>query len=240
VRRAGLTALAALIALAPMSALAQPAEPPGEEPSQDDPSDDPSDDPPQDGSSEPPDEEPADDEASGEPAREPLSGDQELAGSLGIDFGGRVSPGGLHLAGAYLYRLSDEDWFDGGLSFTFGGGGAACFRDRDDVFLCDHGVVNGFGGEAFAGVRRYFPGQGTFTPYARAALGLRVVTFGDDDINGVAVPLQLGGGVRAQVADRISVSGGAELRLGPAWFNRDLGSEPHLGLAVHGGIEFRL
>lgn len=182
----------------------------------------------------------ADAEPAGEPAREPRGTGQALAGMLGLDLGGRVSPGGLHVAGAYLYRLSDEDWFDGGLSFTFGSGQAGCFRDREDSFLCDHGQLDGFGGELFAGARRYFPGQGRFTPYARAALGLRLVSFGDDDVSGVAVPLHLGGGVQVRIAPRIAMTGGAELRVGPAFLNRDLGTEPHLGLAVHGGIEFDL
>jgi opacity protein-like surface antigen len=173
-------------------------------------------------------------------AKKPRAADQELSASLGMDVGGRVSPGGLHVAGAFLYQLSDQDWFDGGLSFTFGSGQAACFRDRDNDFLCDHGSLDGFGAELSGGVRRYFPGQGKFTPYARAGLGLRLVSFGGDDVRGLAIPLQLGGGVRARVADRISVTGGAELRVGPAFFNRDLGTQPHLGLAVHGGVEFAL
>lgn len=169
-------------------------------------------------------------------------GERELAGSLGIEFGGRTSPGGLHVGGSYLYQLTDDDWFEGGLSFTFGGGEAACFRDRDDEFLCDHGVLEGFGGEAAAGVRRFFfaRGKGGFLPYARAAIGLRLVAFGADDVSGLAVPLHLGGGVRARVSDRIFLTAGAELRLGPAWFNQDLGIEPHIGLAVQGGVEFRL
>ncbi len=132
------------------------------------------------------------------------------------------------------------DWFDGGLSFTFGSGQAGCFRERDDDYLCDHGLVDGFGAEVYGGVRRYFPGQGRYTPYGRAAVGLRLVSFGADDVRGVAIPLQLGGGVRASVNERISLSGGADLRLGPAWFNRELEDQPHLGLAVHAGIEFKL
>jgi hypothetical protein len=164
----------------------------------------------------------------------------ELSGAIGAELGGRVTPGGLHLAGAFLYQLSDQDWFDGGLAFTFGSGQEACFRDRGGDTVCDHGVVDGFGAEAAAGVRRYFPGQAAFTPYARAALALRWVRYGGDGVGGLAIPLELGGGVRAPVTDRIWLAGGAEVRLGPAWFNRDLGSEPHIGLAVHAAAEFRL
>jgi hypothetical protein len=170
----------------------------------------------------------------------PAQDGQELSGGLGAELGGRVSPGGLHVAGAYLYQLSDQDWFDGGLSFTFGGGGAACFRDRDDETLCDHGMLDGFGGEVSVGARRYFTGRGKFVPYARAAIGLRIVSYGSDDVNGLAIPLHLGGGVRSQVSDRIWIAGGAELRVGPAWFNRSLGAEPHIGLAIHAAAEFRL
>jgi hypothetical protein len=168
--------------------------------------------------------------------------EQELGGRLGAEFGGRVSPGGLHVGGSYLYQMTDDDWFEGGLAFTFGGGDAACFRDRDDDYLCDHGVMEGFSGEVAAGVRRFFFSrrQGRFLPYARAALGLRLIGYGADGVTGLAIPLQLGGGVRVRVAERISLTGGADLRLGPAWFNKDLGVEPHVGLAVHAGIEFAL
>jgi hypothetical protein len=213
----------------------QPADPIDEQPPERPIADGPAD--------EPPDESPAEETQAEEPAEEPkppAASDQMLAGSLGLDLGGRVSPGGLHIAGAYLYQLSDVDWFDGGLSFTFGSGKAGCFRDRDSDYLCDHALVDGFGAEIFGGVRRYFPGQGRFTPYGRAALGLRMVSFGADDVRGLAIPLQLGGGVRASVNQRVSLSGGAELRLGPAWFNRELDDQPHLGLAVHAGIEFEL
>jgi opacity protein-like surface antigen len=182
-------------------------------------------------------------EPDGEPdskATPAAAGDQALAASLGLELGGRLSPGGLHVAGAYLYRLTENDWFDGGLSFTFGSGQAACFRDREDDFVCDHGPLDGFGAELFGGLRRYFPGQGRFTPYGRAAVGVRRVGFGDDDVTGWAVPLQLGGGVRATIAERMTVSAGIDLRVGPAWFNRELDSQPHLGLAVHGGFEYQL
>jgi hypothetical protein len=251
-RRGQLVAALALLAAAPAVARAQPetkqpeseqpAEQPAEQPIDEQPAEYPIADGPPD---QPPEEAPAEekpDEQPDEPdePKRPAASDRELAGSLGLDLGGRVTPGGLHIAGAYLYQLSDVDWFDGGLSFTFGSGQAGCFRDRDNDYLCDHALVRGFGAEVFGGVRRYFPGQGRFTPYGRAALGLRLVSFGADDVRGLAVPLQLGGGVRASVNERIALSGGAELRLGPAWFNRELEDQPHLGLAVHAGIEFEL
>jgi hypothetical protein len=168
------------------------------------------------------------------------AGDQELGAQIGMEMGGRVSPGGLHVLGSYLYRLSDEDWFEAGLSFTVGGGAAGCFRDRDDQVLCDHTITRGVGLEGFAGIRRFFAGQDSFSPYARAALGARLVSFAADDVTGFAIPLILGGGIRARVTDSISVVGGADLRLGIGWFNRRIESEPHLTLAIHAGAEFRL
>jgi hypothetical protein len=176
------------------------------------------------------------------PARadEPVASSQELGAALGVEAGGRTSPGGFHLLGDYLYQLSEQDWFDSGLSITIGGGAAGCFRDRDDDFLCDEGITRGFAAEGFAGVRRFFPGQGPFAPYARAALGARLVSFRGDDVTGFAVPVQLGGGIRARVASGIAVIAGSELRIGIAWFDRQLGTEPQIGFAVHGGVEFAL
>jgi hypothetical protein len=168
------------------------------------------------------------------------AGEQELGATLGVETGGRTSPGGLQLGSTYLYRLSDEDWFDGGVTVTYGGGSAECFRDRDGDFLCDHGLVDGFAAEASGGVRRFFAGQKAFSPYARAAVGLRFATFTADDVTGVAIPLILGGGVRATVNDRIAIVGGADLRVGPAFFGGDLGAEPHVTLSVRAGVELRL
>lgn len=173
-------------------------------------------------------------------ADEPVAASQELGAALGVEAGGRTSPGGFHLLGDYLYQLSDQDWFDSGLSITIGGGGAGCFRDRDDDFLCDEGIARGFAAEGFAGVRRFFPGQGVFAPYARAAIGARLVSFRGDEVTGFALPVQLGGGIRARVASGIAVTVGSELRLGIGWFDRELGTEPQVGFAVHAGVEFAL
>lgn len=177
----------------------------------------------------------ADDGSLADPA-----GEQELGGSLGVEAGGRTSPGGVQLGSTYLYRLSEEDWFDGGVTITYGGGGAECFRDREGDLLCDHGLVDGFAAEASGGVRRFFAGQERFSPFARAALGLRIATFTADDVTGLAIPLILGGGVRAVVKDWLAVVGGADLRVGPAFYEGDLGTEPHLTFAVRVGAEFRL
>lgn len=173
--------------------------------------------------------------ADGEPA-----GNQELDASLGIAVGGRVSPGGLHIGGRYLYRLSDLDWFDGGLGFSFGSGEAMCFRDRDASFVCNHGALDGFGADVSVGIRRFLPGQQGYHPYVHGGVALRVVSYGGDDVTGVAVPVWLGAGVRTTVHDGIAVGGGAVLSVGPGWFSSDLGLEPQLSLLISAGVGFTI
>ena len=92
--------------------------------------------------------------------------DQGIGASIGIATGGRSTPGGLRVGGHYLYQLASSDWFDGTASFTFGGGDAACFRDRKNEFLCDHGLADGRAVEVAANVRRFFGGSGDFWPFA--------------------------------------------------------------------------
>jgi hypothetical protein len=166
--------------------------------------------------------------------------DQELGVRTGLVSGGRVTPGGLRIGGHYLYQLTDEDWFDGALLFTFGGGPAACFRDRQDDLVCDHGRLEGFAGELAVGVRRFFPARGGFVPYARVGAALRVVRFGDDDVTGLAVPLTGGAGMRIRVAPWVAVAAEAQLELGGGLFSRGLGLEPQAGLAIGGAVEFAL
>lgn len=166
--------------------------------------------------------------------------DQSVGAAIGIAGGGRVTPGGLRINGHYLYQLSSQDWFDGTASFTFGGGGAECFRDRMDSVICDHGFAAGRGIEAIAAVRRYFAAQGQYIPFARLGVGVSVVRFGDDDVTGVAIPLHLGGGVRANVSPDVAVVAHAELVLGLGRFGRGMGTEPQLGIAVTAGAELRL
>ncbi len=167
-------------------------------------------------------------------------GEQAIGAELGVATGGRVTPGGLRLAGHYLYQLSDEDWFDGGASFTFGSSGAACFRDRMNNYICDHGLTDGGGVQISATVRRFFAAQGAFRPFARAGLGIGLVRFPDDGVTGLAIPLHLGGGVRASVDDGIAVIAQAELEVGFGVFGKSLGLEPQLGASVVAGAEFRL
>ena len=167
-------------------------------------------------------------------------GDQAIGADIGAAGGGRDTAGGARLGGHYLYQLSDTDWFDGTASFTFGGGGAACFRDRMNAFVCEHGIADGRAVEIAATVRRYFNAQGDFRPFARAGIGIGITNFGDDSVTGLAIPLHLGGGVRANVADAVAIVGQADLAIGFGVFGKSLGLEPQLGLAVTAGAEFKL
>jgi hypothetical protein len=167
-------------------------------------------------------------------------GDQGVSVQLGLAGGGRVTPGGLRIAGHFLYQLSDVDWFDGAATFTFGSGAAACFRDRMDKVICMHGVSDGTGVELSAGIRHLFAPQGVFRPFARLGVGLGLARFGDDDVSGVTVPAHGGGGVRVKVAPSIAVVAEGDLALGFGSFGRGLGSQIQLGLAVTAGAEFRL
>jgi hypothetical protein len=167
-------------------------------------------------------------------------GDQAIGVEAGLAAGGRVTPGGLRITGHYLYQLSDEDWFDGGASFTFGGGSAACFHDRSNNFICDHGLADGNGVEISATVRRYFEAQGDFRPFARAGVGVGFARFGGDGVSGLIVPLHGGAGVRAAVTPWVAVVAQAELQLGIGVFNKSLGLEPQVGFSVVAGAEFRL
>ncbi|HEX2687158.1 MAG TPA: hypothetical protein VHN14_11095, partial [Kofleriaceae bacterium] len=163
-------------------------------------------------------------------------GDQGISAELGLATGGRVTPGGLRVAGHYFYQLAERDWFDGTASFTFGSGRGACFRDREDVLVCDHGLAEGAGVELSASVRRLFAPQGAFRPFARAGVGLGLARFAGDDVSGGTVVLHGGGGVRVGVAPSIAVVTWGELALGFGRFGRGLGLEPQLGLAVMAGV----
>lgn len=167
-------------------------------------------------------------------------GDQGISAELGLATGGRVTPGGLRVAGHYLYQLSAHDWFDGAVGFTFGSRRAACFHDREDALVCRHGLSDGSGVELSASIRRLFAPQGAFRPFARAGVGLGLARFADDDVSGVTIALHGGGGVRVNVAPSIAVVAEGDLALGFGGFSQGLGGEPLLGLAITAGAEFRL
>jgi hypothetical protein len=151
-----------------------------------------------------------------------------------------MAPGGLALSGNYLYRLTDVDWLDGYVAFTFGGRDAACFRDRENDLICDHGMLDGFAGEVGLGVRRYLLARDKFQPYVRGGIAVGGANYSKDELNGFVVPIWLGGGVRAQVAPSVTVAGGALARVGAGLFGRGLGLKAQLTLGVHFGVEFAL
>jgi hypothetical protein len=166
--------------------------------------------------------------------------DQGVGASIGLAGGGRTTPGGLRITGHYLYQMSAQDWFDGTAQFTFGSGDAACFRDRMDDTICQHGLVDGVSAEIGANVRHFLGGRGEFWPYVRLGVGIALVRFGDDDVTGLAIPFHGGGGFRVAVADGIAVVVEAALDLGFGRFSSGLGLEPQLGGSVMAGAEFRL
>ena len=85
-----------------------------------------------------------------------------------------------------------------------------------------------------------FAAQGQFRPFARLGIGIGAVRFSGDDVSGVSIPLHGGGGVRVAVAPSIAVVAEGEVVLGFGDFNRGLGSQLQLGLAITAGAEFRL
>lgn len=170
----------------------------------------------------------------------PDMSDQAVGGSIGVAGGGRTTPGGLRISGHYLYQMSDTDWFDGTAQFTFGSGEPACFRDRMDDTICQHGLVDGVSAEIGANVRHYLAGRGEFWPYVRLGVGIALVRFGDDDITGLAIPFHGGGGFRVSVADGVAVIAEVAIDLGLGRFTNGLGLEPQLGGSVMAGVEFRL
>ncbi|HTR52411.1 MAG TPA: hypothetical protein VMJ10_16975 [Kofleriaceae bacterium] len=174
------------------------------------------------------------------PTAADVIGDQGIGAELGLATGGRVTPGGLRLAGHYFYQLSDQDWFDGSASFTFGGDSAQCFRDRTGSFVCDHGLTDGDGVVISATVRRYFVAQGMFRPFARAGIGIGLARFGADGVTGLVIPLVGGAGLRAEITEGIAVVARADLEVGLGIFDKSLGLQPQLGGVVMIGAEFRL
>jgi hypothetical protein len=169
----------------------------------------------------------------------PLS-DRELSAELGIAAGGRSTVGGARITGRFLYQLAARDWFEGSALFTFGSDSSACFRDRSNDRICEHGALDGSGVELSFGVRRYFDQGGQYLPFARAAIGVNIARFPNDDITGLAFPLHVGGGLHIAVAPRIAIVGQAELTLGFGSFGGDLGLEPQLGFGISAGAEFSL
>ncbi|MCX5745404.1 MAG: hypothetical protein NT062_23240 [Proteobacteria bacterium] len=165
---------------------------------------------------------------------------QLLGASLGVATGSRITPGGLRLAGHYLYQVTQDDYVEGGASFTIGSGEAACFHDRRNDFTCDHAIFDGKGVELTGAIRHYFAANGAFHPFTRVGLGVALVRFSDDEVTGLGVTLRGGAGILAQVTDGIGIVVQAELALGAGGFGHGLGLEPQLGSSVLAGVEFSL
>jgi hypothetical protein len=169
--------------------------------------------------------------------------DQGISAVIGVAAGGRTTPGGLMVAGHYFYQLSDQDWFDGSASFTFGSSDPECFRDRMDNVLCTHGLADGYAGTFTAGVRRFLPNvaSGAYWPFVSGGLGAGVVRFPpEDDTTGIVMFAHAGTGLRASVTEAISVTAQAQLLLGLGRFSNGVGWEPQLGLNITAGAEFKL
>ena len=167
------------------------------------------------------------------------AGERELGARLGVAMGRRFTPGGVRVAGVMLYRLSQSDWFDGSMAFTVGRSRSTCFTDRDGVFACDYGVIDGTAIDLMAGVRRFLPGPERFAPYVRAGVGARVLSFGDD-VRGFGIPVSAGVGVRARVSDLVAVGGDVGVEAGIAWLDHGLGSQSQLGVVMQGLVELWL
>lgn len=182
-------------------------------------------------------------EAPAEPESETPAGewtDQGIGISAGVAIGGRLTPGGLRITGSYLYRLSQQDWFDGAAAFTIGSGSGECFRDRAGERVCDHGPVDGFAVDFVGAVRRNFRSQKSFAPFVRIGAAVRFVRFSGDQVAGLAIPLIGGGGVTIDLSPRMRLVAAGQLEIGGGLFSRGLGTAPQLGLAVNAGIEFAL
>ncbi|ACY14604.1 hypothetical protein [Haliangium ochraceum] len=180
---------------------------------------------------------PAAAEADGE-ADSDADAERILGARLGVAMGRKFTPGGMRIEGQMLQRLTELDWFEGSLGFTFGRPRSACFLDRDGALDCDYGVIDGGAVQLSGGLRRILPGQGGFVPYLRAALGVRLVRFSEDDLSGLALPLSVGLGVRARAVERFWVGVDASGEAGVVFLNRGLGTQTQLGLGITAVAEF--
>ncbi len=163
-----------------------------------------------------------------------------LAADLGASGGGGTTPGGMRLGGRYLYRMADQDWFDGGVAFTFGAPATGCGRIPPDGMTCDHGIADGFAGDLTLGLRRELRGQGAFTPFVRGGVFGRVLRFAADDVSGAAAGVDIGAGVAARVGKDLALVGSGGAFAGRAWLGGGVGGTGQLGMIVTIGAELRM
>jgi hypothetical protein len=175
---------------------------------------------------------------------EPPVAKQELGARLGAQVGlTELAPGGLRLAGVYLYRVDEDYWFDGEAGFVFGGDGDGCHYTRDEELSlsCDHAGLDGFSMGLAAGVRRFWPVTPSgFHPYVRGQAGVSYVDFSADGVAGLGISALAGAGTRYRVAPRVALVGEGLLGLGPGLYDEGLGGRFNLGLIVQLGVEFAL
>ena len=70
-----------------------------------------------------------------EPAPRGEVGDREVGATVAVVTGGDNTVGGLRVSGRFLYQLSEQDWFDGAASFTYGGDEAGCMTTAGGMQL---------------------------------------------------------------------------------------------------------
>jgi hypothetical protein len=143
----------------------------------------------------------------------------------------------------YLYRLSDNTWFDGEAATAFGSDDRECYYSRAESLslVCDHAGFEGFGVSVAGGVRVFLPPRPSgFQPYIRAGVDLSWEGFSSDEVNGVGLYVHGGAGGRFRVSPRVAVGGEALLLVGPGLYNSDLGVRLLGGLVVQLGVEFAL
>jgi hypothetical protein len=164
--------------------------------------------------------------------------EQWVSAAVGLEVGGRLSPGGLKLSGSHFYQLTDSDWLRSSLSYTFGGDQTGCAMDEFGETNCNRDYLAGTAVAGSAGLRRFFKPMWDFLPYAELGVAAKFVSFSGDGVRGFALPATLAGGARKTVAEGVAVSFGLGVEAGFGYFNRDLGWEPQVTVGLSGGVDF--
>lgn len=168
------------------------------------------------------------------------NGQQELGLSMGVSGGTNLAPGGLVLAGAYLYRMVGNEWLEMGVRFIRGGSEAGCFRDRQDEVECNYGFFAGSTAELSLSFRHYFDGPLRFRPFIKLGTGVRLIEFRGDDSRGLGIPLRIGGGLRARVSKHLVAVGQFEGEGGYSYLNQNIDSAFWASLNVMAGLEISI
>jgi hypothetical protein len=171
----------------------------------------------------------------------PPVGDQELGARVGmsLDLAG-VGPGGVHVAGVWLYRLADRVWFDGRAAFAIGGGGPDCVVPASGAARCDHALTDGFAAMALAGARWFPPASGSIVPWLGGGVGAGLADFPGDGVSGLALPVWGGGGARLPVADGVALAADALVDVAAVFYAKGVGPKARIGLTLAVGVDFRI